>query len=258
MLIDTHVHLNEKIDGTAKTAARDLNSQLEETGIDAAVVLQLENQPWSSTQFIDAISNYPRLKAFVNIHPYKKDANELLRYSIEQQGFIGLKLHPRLQNFDIDDLRTYSLVRYAGEMEIPVLICAFPDGTQLMSGFSPIKYALLAKGCEKTKIIWAHMGGHMVIDFLMLAKRLPNVFMDTSYSLLYYRGSSIISDIVYAMHNLNFNRIFYGSDYPDRSIKTTFFESRDLLIEYGIDNKSLNKIFGGNAAQFFGFNILRE
>ena len=63
-----------------------------------------------------------------------------------------------------------------------------------------------------------------VLDFMMLAKRLPNVYMDCSYSLLYYQGSPTLKNLVYAMKSMKMERIFYGSDYPDREIK----ESLDL------------------------------
>lgn len=256
MIIDTHLHLDDKFDGTAQGAARELDRQLAETGVARAIVLQLEIQPWSAIEVSEAISMYPRLRSFINVHPNRGEPERLLREGIEDLGYIGLKLHPRLQGFSIDDERTTRLVQAAGEMNVPVLIDAFPDGTHLMQGFSPLKYAWLAQQCPKTRIIWAHMGGHYVMDFMMLAKRLPNVYFDLSYSLLYYQNSSIPNDMIYAMRSMKFERIFYGSDYPDRSIAHSLEMSLQFLRSRGLSENDLAKIMAKNAQDFFGWSDL--
>ena len=144
-----------------------------------------------------------------------------------------------------------SLCLAAGELNVPVLIDAFPDGTHLMQGFSPFNYSKLASQCPKTKFIWAHMGGHYVLDFMMLAKRLENVYMDTSYSLLYYQTDSVIDNLIYCMRSMKFDKIFYGSDYPDRSIKTSLEMSIDILKKKGLTDIQLKKILFENANNFF-------
>jgi len=256
VIVDTHLHLDDKFDGTAQGAVRELDRQLAEAGIARAIVLQLEAQPWSAEEVSEAISGYSRLRGFINVHPNKGDPERLLRDGVERLGYIGLKLHPRLQGFEVDDERTARLVRVAGEMNVPVLIDAFPDGTHLMHGFSPLKYAALAQRCPKTRMIWAHMGGHHVIDFMMLAKRLPNVYFDFSYSLLYYQNSSVPTDMVYAMRSMKFQRIFYGSDYPDRTISASLDGTLDYLSGQGLDKEALGKIMGLNALDFFGWSDL--
>lgn len=257
LIIDSHLHLDERFDGTAAGAAHELDRQLTEADVARAVVLHLEFQPWSIEEFSEAIFNTKRIKAFVNVHPTNPNAISILRHAIEGLGYIGLKLHPRLQGFAVDDSEVVRLVRAAGEMGIPVLIDAFPDGTFLMQGFDPLKYAFLAEQCPDTRIIWAHMGGHYVLDFMMLAKRLPNVYFDISYSLLYYQKSSIPKDMVYAMHSMKFDRIFYGSDYPDRPIATSLKSSIDFLISQDMSGEQLAKIMGGNARVFFGWDDLK-
>jgi len=256
MIIDAHLHLDEKFDGTPEGAAKELDRQLTNAGISRAIVLHLESQVWSAEEVSKAIEPYKTLQGFINVHPFNKDGKIILSEGINKLGYIGLKLHPRLQEFNIDHKKTLELVRFAGEMNIPVLFDAFPDGTHIMQGFSPVKYAQLAKLCPDTRIIWAHMGGHYVLDFMMLAKRLPNVYMDCSYSLLYYRNSSIVKDMVYSMRSMKFNRIFYGSDYPDRPISESVIESIKIFKEFGLNEDELNKVMYTNALNFFKWNNL--
>jgi predicted TIM-barrel fold metal-dependent hydrolase len=252
MVVDSHTHFDERIDGTIRGAVQALVAQIEEGEIDRVVALHLETQPWSPAQVSDAVGRYSRIATFVNVHPDSKNAEKELENAIRNLGFIGLKLHPRLQNFQVDSESVVRLVNFAGELGVPVLIDAFPDGTHLMQGFNPMRYASLAQKTKNTRTIWAHMGGHHVLDFMMLAKRLPNVFMDTSYSLLYYRDSAVTKNIVYAMKSMKYEKIFYGSDYPDRPLNESLKLSIQELRNQGLNDETmLKKILWKNANDFF-------
>ncbi len=256
MFVDAHLHLDEKVDGTPLGAAKELERQLIESNILRGIVLHLEAQKWPVEDVSRALIQCKRLRAFINIHPHSSNAKEQLKIGIDKLGFIGLKLHPRLQEFSLDDEKTVNLIQYAGELNIPVLIDAFPDGTALMQGFDPLSFARVAQKCPNTKMIWAHMGGHHVFDFMMLAKRLPNVFLDCSYSLLYFRGSSVTTNMVYAMKSMKFDRIFYGSDYPDRSIAESLKSSLEILKTHDVSEFDIDKIMFKNAKHFFNWTDL--
>jgi len=253
MIIDSHLHLDENFDGTCKGAVLELDRQLLEAKIDRAIVLHLETQPWSAEEVSKEINKSPRLKGFINVNPLDSNSVKKLENGIANLGYMGLKLHPRLQCYSLKNSRVKKLANLAGKLNIPVLIDAFPDGTHLMQGFSPLNYSDLALACPNTKFIWAHMGGHYVLDFMMLAKRLENVYMDFSYSLLYYKDNSTISDIIYSMKSMKFNKIFYGSDYPDRSIINSYKMSKDILIKHGLSDLELDKLFFSNSNKFFNW-----
>jgi len=249
-VIDTHVHLSQEIPGPAANAAKVLNDELERSGVEKAIVLHLAFQRWSLEEVAEAINEHERLIGFVNIHPDEDDAKSLLSHAVGELKFRGLKLHPRLMNHDIDGPNSVDLVRHAGRLGLPVIICGFPDGDWMMQGSTALKYANLARACPNTRIIVAHMGGHHVLDFMMLAKRIPNMYFDTSYTLLYYRGSAVVQNITYAMRSMRFKKIFYGSDYPDRSVKDTVDGSYVLLREYGLNEDEIVKILYTNAKEF--------
>ena len=250
MTIDSHLHLDSNL-GPAREAAARLDERLEVADIERALVLHLDSQPWSIEEFAEAIANSPRLEACVNLDPHQRCVQDQLKRCVLDLGFIGLKLHPRLQGFAINDRAVVDLVSCAGKLEVPTVIDAFPDGTYLQAGFDPLAYAELAKLCPDAKQVWAHMGGHYVLDFLMLAKRLPNVAMDCSYALLYYRGSDVPKNMAYAMKSLNFERVFYGSDYPDRDPAESLRDSLQLLQEHGLNDLAIDAIFRKNAEEFF-------
>jgi predicted TIM-barrel fold metal-dependent hydrolase len=158
-----------------------------------------------------------------------------------------------LQHFSLDDPRTANLVREAGALSAPVVIDAFPDGDWLMQGFDPLAFARLCNQCPETRIVVAHFGGHHVIDCMMLAKRISNMYFDLSYSLLYYRGSAVTANMTYAMRSLKHRRVFYGSDYPDRSVRETLSGSIAVLSEAGFGREELDRILYLNAEEFYGW-----
>ena len=252
-IIDAHLHLDDNIPGGAENAATDLDGQLAKAGIEAAVVLHLETQRWPIEEVSRALEAHKRLIGFANIHPFDPDALLKLRQAKDDLNFQGLKLHPRLQSFDISDDRVVELVREAGDLGLPVLMDAFPDGDWLMMGFNPLAFASLAKACPDTKIIFGHMGGHHCIDMMMLAKRIPNIHFDISFSLLYYLMGSTRENILYCCKSMGCQRVMFGSDHPGMIVGEALEKSLSIFSEADFSNTEMENVFFNNAAELLNW-----
>ena len=79
--------------------------------------------------------------------------------------------------------------------------------------------------------------------------------MDLSYSLLYFQSSSIPDNMIYAMKSMKFNKIFYGSDYPDRSVTETLQKSLEFFESKKLTSKEVDKILFLNAKDFYGWDL---
>jgi predicted TIM-barrel fold metal-dependent hydrolase len=255
-VIDTHLHLSPVVSHDAKLAARSLADDLAASQVRRGVVLHLQAQRWSREEFAEALAGQPLLRGLVNLNPDDADAGRQLREAVEKLGYIGLKLHPRLQRFDMTSKQTRSLVALAGEIGVPVLIDAFPDGDWLRMGFSPLAFADLAEACPQTRIVVAHFGGHHCLDLMMLAKRLPNMWFDLSFSLLYYAGSPVVGNLMYCCRSMKFRRIMYGSDYPDRPVGLSLQRSLETFSEAGISEEEVDALAWKNAVECFGWTDL--
>jgi len=255
-VIDAHLHLDDRIEGGAINSVRELDMALKDSNIARGVVLHLQVQRWGVEEVAEALASSERLAGMINVHPFDDDCESQLRKGIEDLKFIGLKMHPRIQKYSLDDPRTHKLVQAAGEIGVPVVIDAFPDGDWLMQGFDPLAFARLAKACPNSKILIAHFGGHYCIDFMMLAKRLPNVYFDVSFSLMYYRGSSVVNDILYCCKSMKYDRVLYGSDYPDRSIAETLKGSLAEMEGQSIPEDGMRRLLSKNAEDFFGWEAV--
>ena len=240
MIIDAHMHFNHKIP-ILKDSIKNLADELKINNIERALVLHLENQKWPYDEISKELKNYPNIKTFFNIHPDDQNAFGKLKNAKENLGAIGLKLHPRLQNIKLTDKNFIKLIQYA----------AFPDGSDLINGFNLMQYVDLAKSATQTKMIWAHMGGHHAIDFAFAAKRLENVYLDISFSIYYYIGSPVVDSILYAIKNLGYNKIFFGSDYPDKNPSEVLKIVNNLFEKHEVSKEDQNKIMYANAKDFF-------
>ncbi len=252
-VIDTHLHLDEAVEGDASAAVDALAQALDAADIQRGVLLQLNMQRWPQADVGAAVNRHKNLIAFANVHPFDSDCNAQLSRAIEVHGYSGLKLHPRLQAYPVNHPKTQGLVQHAGTLGVPVIADAFPDGEWLLQGQSMLDFGRLARACPDTNIVAAHIGGHEVLQLTMVAKRCPNLFVDVSFSLLYYRGSSVPADICYALRSLRFKKVFYGSDYPDRGLTETLDSSVTLLREHGVSKENLQALLHDNADEFFSW-----
>jgi predicted TIM-barrel fold metal-dependent hydrolase len=85
---------------------------------------------------------------------------------------------------------------------------------------------------------------------MLVAKRVPNIYLNISYTLLYYRDSSITGDIVYAIKSMKGERIFYGSDYPDRELGKTLKLTLDVFDKFNLTDDLIEKVLYKNAEKF--------
>ena len=96
------------------------------------------------------------------------------------------------------------------------------------------------------------MGGYECMNFLVMAKQLDNVYLDLSFSINYFKNSSIKDQLLFCCKSLKCNKIFYGSDYPELDLKKSIdIHEKNFLKNFTKSEK--NKIFYKNAEKFFNF-----
>lgn len=105
------------------------------------------------------------------------------------------------------------IAEYAEEKGMILTICS-TYGSKLIYDTNGIELAILLKKKIDIPLILAHGGASKVIDAMSIALDYENIYLDLSFSLKYWWGSSILKDYAFALKKLNCERIFYGSDYP--------------------------------------------
>ena len=236
-IIDTHVHIfPEKIAAAAVQAtsqfylgaispemrvipdtfsdlggtAADLTERLARAGIDRAVVFSTATKP----QQVESINNfiaaackqYPQLIGVGTMHiDYPDFGGELRR--MKELGLVGVKLHPDIQRFALDDDRLLPLY---DQMRAENMFLIAHTGDFRFDYSSPVKMARLAKLFPELRFVGAHFGGWSEWEAARECLDLPNVYVDTS-STMSFGGWAAAKK---AFDAFDPTHIFFATDYP--------------------------------------------
>ncbi|MGK5093308.1 amidohydrolase family protein [Deltaproteobacteria bacterium TL4] len=257
LMLDGHCHLNPQF-SNCREAAQNLYQEASQAGIQKIILLNVpginfgNQRGFENTEFLESIQEYSSFfHPFPGVNPLQSSAlNEIAHYA--KYGVSGIKLHPRLHQYSVEHPACIEAVQLAGVLGLPVMICGFMDWLNLKLNNSPEAYGRLAELASQTRIALGHAGGHRILDCLMIAKACPNLYLDLSFSLLYFRQSHLPQDIGYAIQSLKGKRIFWGSDYPDRSYHQTIQMSLDMIQTMNLENSIQQLVFRDNILKFLG------
>jgi predicted TIM-barrel fold metal-dependent hydrolase len=222
------------------STAAGLIAALDEAGIDRAVTFAPR---WVGGSFLDptyeranaavfeATQQYPdRLIGYGRVNPnWGEAAQRELRRCFDEYGFKGVKLDPDWENFNPNDKKlVHPLMEIAAAHGAPVLF---------HSGFIPAQPALfwdLALAFPKVPIVLAHMSQRLTNDAVILAQRVPNIYLDTSDH-MYMLGQYV--------RQLGVERFVFGSNLPFSTVGPELMKVR---IRADLSEKDKSLILGGN------------
>lgn len=197
--------------------------QMDDTGIERAAVVGLAG--YISNEFVSSTCrrHADRLMPVASFNPVaysngRKVAVEA-RHQLAGHGFIGVKLHPRLNRYDPLDPRVLSLLdEMAGwSAHLPVWLCTYfyYQGSALRRSAVETIFELVGR-YPAVPFVLAHSGGPEILRLAHVVRNCPNAFLDLSFTLSRYLGSSVEMDIRYLLRTFE-NRLVFGSDFPEIS-----------------------------------------
>jgi predicted TIM-barrel fold metal-dependent hydrolase len=155
-----------------------------------------------------------RFIGWCSVDPNDPACVEYLRYYVNDLGLRGLKLGPIYQNFDPSDPRHLPLFREAERLGIPI---NWHQGTSFVRT-GPLKYANpvlledIAVACPDLRMIISHMGHPWETECVVLIRKHPNLFADTSA--LHYRPWRHYQAFLTALEYGVEHKLIFGSDFP--------------------------------------------
>lgn len=181
-----------------------------EVGIVRSVLLPVSVNPVHTESInnftLRECEEHPELVPFATMHAANEDMEEQAEKFVER-GFKGVKIHPDMQQFNIDDERMFPLYDIiAGKIPLTV-----HSGDPRYTYSHPERIRRILHEFPRLTVIAAHMGAwSMQKEALPLLKNEERCFTDTSSAL-----SDMTADA--AMMYINaygVERVMYGSDYP--------------------------------------------
>lgn len=188
----------------------DLLPRMKKDGIDRAVVFCTATAPHqveTVNSFIrDTCRDNPSLIGVGTMHPDYPDFEGELR-RMKEMGLVGIKLHPDIQRFHLDDERLMPLYELMSAMGLFLIA---HTGDYRYDYSTPWRMEHVAKTFPKLKCVAAHFGGWSEWSDARACLDLPNVYMDTSSTL----GFGAWEAARKAFQVFDPTHIFFGTDYP--------------------------------------------
>jgi predicted TIM-barrel fold metal-dependent hydrolase len=132
-----------------------------------------------------------------------------------------------------------------------VMVCC-SHGTRALDRHSGVRLAAYLSEQVSCPIVMSHAGGARILDAMLVAAAAPNLYLDTSYSLPYYLGSSVEGDFAFAMRKLGTGRWVYGSDAPFDDLTRSLQVTLEFLDHHGFRAREIEDVLYGTAAGILG------
>jgi hypothetical protein len=170
---------------------------------------------------------------------------------IKQQGFAGIKLHPRLNGYDPLDAKCVAAIEAAGEHGLVILLDTLFRRKGLATRHAPDVIDQLAAACPETKMLLLHGTGPTMMELYEIVRCNDHLLLDLSYTLLRYRGSSRLDADMHFLMKSTDQLVTVGSDFPEYTLEATVARIRELTegIEphrvENITHRNLERLFAG-------------
>lgn len=200
-------------------------------------------QVHSINEFIAAeVAQFPdRLFGFGALHPESEQLAQDVAH-LRGLGLHGVKLHPDIQRFRLDDPKCFALCEQC-EGVLPLLL---HTGDSRYSFSNPEQLIPLLERFPKLTVIGAHFGGWSIWQEAAkrLAGRYENFYVDCSSSLFALKPAEA-RELIAAYGS---DRVLFGTDYPmwEPAAELERFRALEL------DEKTAADILYNNAARLFG------
>ena len=267
MIIDAHCHIYpDKIaakasratgtfygidisyDGTVST----LLDVGRKAGIDKFIVQSVATTPKqvaSINRFIHQTvsENKGTMFGLGTLHPESEDIRGDIEYLIEL-GLHGVKLHPDIQGFKLDDYRCLKIYEICEEKGLPLLI---HTGDSRYDLSNPNRLVPILDIYDRLTVVGAHFGGWSMWERAALELyEKPNFYVDCSSS-FYALNDEQIKKII---AEYGVDRVLFGTDYPMWVPETEVSRLNSL----GYSEAELDMIYCKNAVKVFGLSDVSE
>ncbi len=224
----------------------DLLAHGDATGVDRFIVQSVATTPGqvkSINEFIAAevATSDGRMIGLGTLHPDSRDMAGDISH-LRELGLRGVKLHPDIQEFKIDDYRCLKIYELCEREGLPILL---HTGDSRFDYSNPNRLLPVMNIYTDLIVVGAHLGGWSVWDEAVdKLAGLPNLYVDTC-SCSAFMDRQKMRDIIL---NYGTDRVLFGTDYPMWPME----EEINHILSLGLSEEDNRKIFAENAEKLFG------
>ena len=234
-------HYNGFGDGTVGMLLR----EGQKSGIDRFIVQSVATSPHqvsSINRFIaETVKNGNGVfTGLGTLHPgsedLKRDVDEIISL-----GLHGVKLHPDIQNFKIDDYRCLKIYELCEQAGLPILM---HTGDSRYDNSNPNRLLPVLEIYTDLVVVGAHLGGWSIWEEASQKLcHVPNLFVDCSSSFAWLRNEEVERII----RRYGTDRVLFGTDYPLGSPA----EEMKRFLALGFSDAERRQMLSENAIKVF-------
>lgn len=245
MIVDGHTHIST--DGKNYYGSLEvLKKEMERTKTDKVVAFPLSEKFESNLELAEIAKENSFIIPLAFINPHDSNCVDRFKECIEEHHMCGLKLHPTLSNFHIDDRELLDgLLTYCNEHSLNIVIHCSTDDHRV----HPYRIETMAKLYPNATFQIAHMGAIWATNAAVeVAKRNENVFLDT--------GIASVSATRRALEQVP-EKVIMGCDFPFYSYDLEQLKIDSVLRYSNVENKDLvrNMVMGENCLKLYKENL---
>ncbi len=241
-VFDAHAHIGADVDGRIMTA-EGMRERMLAAGVGRSIVFPL-NDPNARDDYSGpndviwaAHEQFPGFFVpFFRLNPHRNYEKEFER--CVGRGFMGLKLHPLSQEFELDDLRVIRLFEMAAGEDLPILIHA---GFAMQRVVEPLLPTIEAH--PELRLILGHSAMIEVLEAARAFENNPNILFETSVV--------AARDLYMLFSSVDAGRICYGSDIPYGDIPSTLHATLAAAEAAGVSEEQFPGLLSGNIRRWF-------
>ena len=189
-----------------------------------------------------------RILLYAVYDPWQAQGLAFVERCLDQEGFVGIKIHPSIHACYADDQRYDAVWQFAANRKLPILThsWALSEQNPAQKFSFPSRFERFAAAYPEVTLILGHAGGrwHGHQAAAALAQRYANVMVDTSGD-CYTWGL-----IEYLAHEVGADRVLFGSD-------LTWIDPRTqlgMILDADVPTAAKQKILSENAARVFSLS----
>lgn len=182
-----------------------------DVGIDHFVVQSVATTPrqvQSINEFIarSVSQSNGRMTGLGTLHPDSIDQAGDVEHLLEL-GLHGVKLHPDIQDFKVDDPKCLAIYELCAQKGLPILM---HTGDHRYDNSNPNRILPILQAYPQLTLIGAHFAGWSVWERSVQLSGLPNLYVDCSSTMPYLSSDRVVELI----HRFGADRVLFGTDYP--------------------------------------------
>ena len=229
------------MDGTEQTLRR----ASDDAGIDHCVIQSVATSPRqvkSINEFIASTvqNGEGRYTGLGTLHPDSTDIKGDVLHLMEL-GLKGIKLHPDIQQFPVDDPRCTLIYELCSEYHLPILM---HTGDKRYDYSNPNRLIPMLRRFPELTVIGAHLGGWSIWEEVSdQLKDIPNLYYDCSSSFPWIGPEGV----QHCIQKLGTDRVMFGTDYPMWEPK----QELESFFAMGLAEEERTAILSENAKRIF-------